>query len=224
MNQALQIPVDISPSNLSKLRLVHAAIKLFAEKGIEGTSLRLINRESGAKNNSALHYHFGSKLGVIEATICYIQEWFESTREATLRQLEREARVAPVTIPQIVDALIDPYVILLKSETWGHSALSALARFEFDGDEDVHAILNKTSGKVARRLRKLLRKSCPNLPSAVLDQRLRLCLLIAIQGFADTKNMEFSYIGPTREGVRNYEQIGKLFKTFCVAGLSAPST
>ena len=56
----------VSPSP-SALRLVLAAERLFALHGIDGVSLRQIATEAGSANNSAVHYHFGSKKGLIEA-------------------------------------------------------------------------------------------------------------------------------------------------------------
>lgn len=55
-----------SPS-ASAVRLVVAAERLFALHGIDGVSLRQIGTEAGSGNNSAVHYHFGSKAGLIRA-------------------------------------------------------------------------------------------------------------------------------------------------------------
>ena len=44
-----------------------AAERLFALHGIDGVSLRQIAAEAGSANNSAVHYHFGSKTGLIAA-------------------------------------------------------------------------------------------------------------------------------------------------------------
>jgi len=181
----MNIPIELTASDLAKLRLIHAAIKLFATKGIEGVSLRMVNREAGARNNSALHYHFGNKMGLITETISYIQDWFEKNRENQLATLELKAKTKAICVAEVMDVLIDPYVKLLETETWGHYALCALARFEFDGDEDVHHVLNQTSGKVARRLRGLLAKSCPDIPRKMINQRLNLSLFITLQGFAN---------------------------------------
>jgi AcrR family transcriptional regulator len=49
------------------LRIVLAAERLFALHGIDGVSLRQISAEAGSSNNSAVHYHFGSKEGLIAA-------------------------------------------------------------------------------------------------------------------------------------------------------------
>ena len=211
----MDIPADLTASDLAKLRLIHAAIGLFATKGIEGVSLRMVNREAGARNNSALHYHFGNKMGLITETISYIQNWFELNREAQLAALEQKSKTETIRVDEVIDVLIDPYVRLLESETWGHDALCALARFEFDGGDDIHQVLNQTSGKVARRLRTLLAKSCPGISRKVLNQRLNICLFITLQGFANYKNHHQTYIGSTRD---SYKAIGKQFKGFCVAG------
>ena len=56
-----------APPTASALRLVIAAERLFALHGIEGISLRQIAAEAGSGNNSAVHYHFGSKDRLIEA-------------------------------------------------------------------------------------------------------------------------------------------------------------
>lgn len=55
---------DPSPS---ALKLVLAGERLFARHGIDGVSLRQVAAEAGSSNNSAVHYHFGSKHGLIAA-------------------------------------------------------------------------------------------------------------------------------------------------------------
>ena len=49
----------IAPS--TKEQIVLAAEGLFAERGIEGVSLRQIGTAAGNGNNSAVQYHFGTK-------------------------------------------------------------------------------------------------------------------------------------------------------------------
>ena len=49
----------------SAMRLVVVAERLFARHGIDGVSLRQIAAEAGSANNSAVHYHFGSKQGLV---------------------------------------------------------------------------------------------------------------------------------------------------------------
>ncbi|MCK5792096.1 MAG: TetR/AcrR family transcriptional regulator [Ketobacter sp.] len=50
-------------------KLILVAIKMFAEQGFSGVSMRNINSAAGTRNSSAVHYHFGSKMGIIEAVM-----------------------------------------------------------------------------------------------------------------------------------------------------------
>jgi AcrR family transcriptional regulator len=62
---------DTSSPSASALRLVVAAERLFAQHGIDGVSLRQVAADAGSSNNSAVHYHFGSKHGLIAAIFRY---------------------------------------------------------------------------------------------------------------------------------------------------------
>ncbi|MET0901900.1 MAG: helix-turn-helix domain-containing protein, partial [Acidimicrobiales bacterium] len=62
---------DAPAPSASALRLVIAAERLFAGRGFDGVSLRQIAAEAGSGNNSAVHYHFGSKPGLIAAIFRY---------------------------------------------------------------------------------------------------------------------------------------------------------
>ena len=50
----------------TKKQILDSAEALFAEHGIEGVPLRRIIVEAGV-NSAAIHYHFGSKEGLVKA-------------------------------------------------------------------------------------------------------------------------------------------------------------
>ena len=50
-------------------KLVDAARDLFAERSIEGASLREITRAAGQANTSALQYHFGDRESLLDAVL-----------------------------------------------------------------------------------------------------------------------------------------------------------
>jgi len=54
-----------------EMALILAAERLFAERGIDGVSLRQINQAADHKNTAAAHYHFGSKDGLVQAVLTY---------------------------------------------------------------------------------------------------------------------------------------------------------
>lgn len=55
----------------TKEAMIVAAERRFALHGLEGTSLRQIAIDSGQRNESVAHYHFGSREGLIRAILNY---------------------------------------------------------------------------------------------------------------------------------------------------------
>jgi AcrR family transcriptional regulator len=72
----------------TRAALISAAEKLFAANGIEGVSLREINRAAGQANASALQYHFGDRAGLLRAVIDKHRADTESRRHALLDHYE----------------------------------------------------------------------------------------------------------------------------------------
>ena len=48
--------------------LLAAALKLFAQHGIDGVSIRAVNREAGL-GPASVHYHFGTKDALLDAVL-----------------------------------------------------------------------------------------------------------------------------------------------------------
>jgi AcrR family transcriptional regulator len=69
-----------------ELGLILAAERLFAERGIDGVSLRQVNQAANQKNISAAHYHFGSREGLVEAVLMYRLPRLDTRRGELLRR------------------------------------------------------------------------------------------------------------------------------------------
>lgn len=186
---------NLSASEYAKRKLILAAISLFGQYGVDSVSLRMINREAGHKNNSALHYHFGSKLGLIEAVDDFIQSQFDAVREPRLLALEERARTGSVTLEEVLEVYVNPYVEIIESFDWGYDAIRTIARMEFDGDEEVHRLLSKSAGDIVKRFAKLSRPLVPNLSARQFKMRYNFVVNATIQGFADYRNLHQSYLG-----------------------------
>lgn len=76
------------PADGTRNRLITAAEKLFAERGIDGVSLREINRASGARNAVAVQYHFEDRAGVVRAIIAKHRPAVEALRHELLDDYE----------------------------------------------------------------------------------------------------------------------------------------
>jgi AcrR family transcriptional regulator len=69
-------------------RLIATAERLFAAEGVNGVSLREIVRASGARNVTALQYHFGDRHGLLRAVLERHRADVESARHALLDTYE----------------------------------------------------------------------------------------------------------------------------------------
>jgi len=205
----------LSLPEYSKRMLILAAIKLFSEQGIDGVSLRTINREAGNKNNSALHYHYGSKWGLVESVAEFIQEWFEKQRSERLDALE--SKEMPANVEEILVEFITPYQILIEEESWGYHAVRFLSKMELEVNPEIHQLLNKHAKKSVGRFKKLLEKALPHLSPKELSNRFNFCLTSIIHGFADYQNLKYSYMGNLKISLNN---LTKLYVRYNAAGLS----
>jgi AcrR family transcriptional regulator len=147
--------------------LLSVAERLFAERGIENVALTQVVAASSQRNRSALHYHFGSRGGVLTAVLNRRLGPINTRREDMLDALPPDA-----TALQIVRATIAPLGLVDVEEAWGADYLSLLAQVTYHPrllGEQVED--EKLTG--LRRTRRLLAAAAPHLPDALLAQRLK---------------------------------------------------
>ncbi|HEX5946157.1 MAG TPA: helix-turn-helix domain-containing protein [Acidimicrobiales bacterium] len=105
-------------------RLISAAEELFASHGIDGVSLREINRVAGAKNASALQYHFRDRDGLLNALVAKHRRDVEARRHAMLDAYEAEGRT---DLRALAGALVRPMAAKLADEDGGPEYLQIMA-------------------------------------------------------------------------------------------------
>ena len=103
-------------------RLLEAGLRSFAEHGVHGAQMRDIVREAGQANDSAIHYHFGSRDGLLLA-IC--QQQIDRMEPRRLRRLA-EQQPNPALTALVAD-LVEPTADLLRSEH-GRQFLQVMAQ------------------------------------------------------------------------------------------------
>ncbi|UFS93772.1 TetR family transcriptional regulator [Nocardia huaxiensis] len=96
-----------------------AGERTIAERGPD-VALRDIAVAAGQRNNSAVHYHFGSRDGLIAAIIERHQPALESRRTALLA--DHEAAGAPDSVAALLDMLVRPMFDIPYAEGSTHYA------------------------------------------------------------------------------------------------------
>ncbi|HET7721128.1 MAG TPA: helix-turn-helix domain-containing protein, partial [Acidimicrobiales bacterium] len=99
-------------------RLLRAAERLFAERGVDAVSLREITRESGARNAIALQYHFTDRAGVVAAIAAKHEPGIEAARRALLDEYEAGPD-AGVELRPLAAALVRPLAAKLSDPDGG---------------------------------------------------------------------------------------------------------
>ncbi len=149
-------------------RLLDAAERLIAARGLAATSVRSVCADAGA-NVAAVHYHFGSKEALVDAVLERRMGELTTRRLALLEPLESQAR--PPT-RAVVDALVRPLAEFARDRDGpGRIYVRFLAAmYATDGRDRVAVAFEPQYVRLAP----VLARSLPDVASAVLAFRLDL--------------------------------------------------
>ena len=100
----------------TRARLVEAAERLFAERGIEAVSLRDVSAAAGQRNHSATQYHFVDRAGLVAAVFDARMRLINDRRLSLLAELDRQGRGHDLIL--LVTAFVQPLVDIV-TETGG---------------------------------------------------------------------------------------------------------
>ena len=104
--------------------IIEAAERLFAERGIDGVSLREINRAAGQNNTAAVQYYFGDRGGLVQAILARHREDDEHRRHALLDEYEHRAEP---DLWSLAGALVEPLAAKLHDPDGGRAYLQIAA-------------------------------------------------------------------------------------------------
>ncbi|MFT4306598.1 MAG: TetR family transcriptional regulator [Microbacterium sp.] len=164
----------------TRLRILRAAERLFADQGIAAAPLRDIGVAAGQRNHAAVQYHFGDRDRLVREILEARGAESEAARADLVAGLA--AGGAPATVEDVVSAFIWPLAIHLQADNHYLAFLSRLI-IEVGGYEglsgaDVH------TGASTFTLRTLLGRLVPSLPGEVLDERWSVAETSAVHALA----------------------------------------
>jgi len=161
-----------SDSIQTQAKLISVAEALFAERGIDGVSLSEINRAAEQGNNSALHYHFGSKEGLFEAI------W-----EKHVSRMNEAVGVALAVLPDeptiadLADAMVKPVAERFEDSDGGVHYLQIMCQAHANPDQvQFRQIVDGRIPDAYLPLGVLLTEACGHIP---LQARIRRFHLMA---------------------------------------------
>jgi AcrR family transcriptional regulator len=156
--------------------LIAAALKLFAEEGIDGVSIRAINREAGL-GPASVHYHFGTKDALVEAVLhVHGDQIVDAVTQRAQALVDSEA---PITARDLVQMLALPYIDLISSHTdTGHDWIKLVSQTV---QSDADRVTDRTSLKVTAQA---AARAYPDSTPAQRQRALRMCFTLLVTQLA----------------------------------------
>ncbi|TPE64580.1 helix-turn-helix transcriptional regulator [Sandaracinobacter neustonicus] len=145
------------------------ALKLFAERGVDGVSVRQIAEAAGQKNHAALTYYFGSKEALIRELIVDGARRIDNRRNAALDQAAESGGLRSVTqvMEILVETSVDP-----DPPAWGECYNRFVVALQFSNRPlFMEALAGRWNSGYQRCLDEV-RRLKPEMPADLLNQRL----------------------------------------------------
>lgn len=209
----------------TKTRILDAAEKLFAKQGFEAASLRAIIADAGV-NLAAIHYHFRTKEGLIQAVL---ERRFAPMNQERIRQLDaclRKARGKAPRVEGILEAFLGPPLYLgLKHSAQGHLLMQLSGRILLQSGEVLQRAAGMQFREVATRFVQAFQRALPDLSKQEIAWRINFTIGAAANAmFAVIPMKILSEVTHENLGERDMRRILGNLITYTAAGMKAPAS
>lgn len=165
-------------------RLIRAGETLFADNRPDGVRLRELNALAGVRNDSAVHYYFGSREGLLEHIVAEHMADVRQRVDDCTRALCGDDEASPDAVRNAIAALSIPYAEKLGTER-GRRFIQIMARLYDEPGGVAEAQYIPSSARAMDQIR----RSLPGVPRDVVDERLRLITRFVVAAFATRARM-----------------------------------
>jgi AcrR family transcriptional regulator len=149
-------------------QLKQVAMRLFAQRGVDGVTVRDIVNASGQRNAASIHYYFGTKEALVRELILDGAQRIDDRRHAQLDALE--AGEGPVTLRQVLKVLVDSS--FADGDEGAGSYLQFIAMLRMQHRDVFIDVLDDQWNSAYQRALKWLERYLDHLPRRILKQRL----------------------------------------------------
>jgi AcrR family transcriptional regulator len=165
--------------------LVAAALELFAHEGIGSVSIRRVTAAAGASNQSAVHYYFENKLGLVRAVLDKVNAQLAPLQQEAREELAAIRKQRVPTVYEIVGIGLSPYVHMFTYGPEGATCMRFLSRLTWESGREAQELMLQKVRPYFLELLPLLQEVLPQKSLEVLDLQLFMAASSVIHGLAD---------------------------------------
>lgn len=173
-------PESAIPELTTEVKLIRAAEQLFAAYGLDGVSLRQINKAAGQRNTSGLQYHFGSKDELVKAVFRHRLPEIDQRRGRMIADIK--AKGLRDDLSAIVGAMFLPLVEELDGGSNEKSYVRFLAQFYSHPTVRKAEETSDEYEQAYRMAQKILER---DIPALIVKQRLAMITGHVIHSLSD---------------------------------------
>ncbi len=160
---------DLTPRNDAVETIKEAALRLFAERGVDGVTVRQIAEAAGQKNHAAVGYHFGSKDDLVRAVVVHGARLIDDLRCTMLDAAE--AAGGPRTVTDVTRILVESSLPAV-SPPWSDCYNRFIVVLELANRALFMDALEGRWNAGYLRCLDHIRRLRPGIPAALMNQRL----------------------------------------------------
>lgn len=204
----------------TKEKIMDAAEKLFVDNGFSATSLRAIIKEADV-NTAAVHYHFGSKEGLVVAVFDRRIGDLNQERLDMLADYQARDGDRPVPLEDVLRAFLVP-VIRRNAGFGGEEAIPRLmGRLVTEPDPVYRQVAHSVFKETASKFSQAVARALPGLSREEVEWRMHLVVgamvsTVIVPRFHAEKATFFKWS-------KDPEEMTERLVRFLAAGMRAPT-
>lgn len=217
----MQLPQSDHDS-ATRQRMIEAATSLFAQKGVDGVSMRALTT-AAAVNLSSINYHFGSKEALAGTVFEALSARVNKQRVADIKQAVAAAVQSgkPPRLETIVDIFVEPYLGEGRGEE-GRLLAQLILEHRLTPSDMTSRIVRKHFDPMAKQFVEAYALACPKVKKEDCYWRYAFMVSTVVLSVTDqAKGNRVSRLSGGLVAAVSRETLRTALVKFIVAGLAA---
>ncbi len=199
-------------------RIIDAAERLFADQGVQNTSLRQITKEAGV-NLAAINYHFQSKEQLVTAIMRRLLDPINERRFQILDALEGAAQGEPVELEALLRAFLLPIFEIRDNHPRTLNIPKLYGRLHSEPGELISKFFMPIVAPVVARFMPAFMRALPGLPQRELAWSIHFVMGATINSLAAPQTLAVLTRGESE--MEGWPELLERLIAFCAGGLRA---